>query len=87
MERWNVGIVEKWVLKAGKINSNMIKFLLTQYSNLPVFQYSNLGEAPKFNGFNVQSKSFFRTHSRSMRFFICRVPSRWVSSDTCPYCR
>ena len=33
MEYWNVGIVEQRVLTAENINSNMIEFLLTQYSN------------------------------------------------------
>ncbi len=41
--------MEQWILKAENINSNMIEFFLTQYSNIPVFQYSNWGEATKFS--------------------------------------
>jgi hypothetical protein len=49
---WNDGIMEQWNLgdkRPKKIISNLSQILLTQYSTVPPFHYSNWGGAPKFS--------------------------------------
>jgi len=48
MEYWKVGILERWVKKEG-IYLNVIFIRQTHYSTIPLFHFSNRGEAPFFS--------------------------------------
>jgi hypothetical protein len=52
-QSWNAGIMEDWEGKKGKEENTILfkwdQFLITQYSNTPLFQSSNWGATPKFD--------------------------------------